>query len=118
MAIASSISEEAKLVDKVLIWLALVFSGNYVVGGDTLDLTQVQNTTGHSVEGFFEPPTNIGVFSMAIGGYRVEVIAGATLNTYKVKAYNNLTGAELAAAAYPAAITGGATTLLATRRAM
>lgn len=117
MAIASSISEEAKLMDKLLIWLALVFSGNYVTGGDTLDLTQVQNTAGHSVEGFFEIPASIGVFGENIGGYYCQIVPGATLQTYKVKVFAP-GGAEHAAGAYNAAVTGGAVTLVATRRAM
>jgi hypothetical protein len=117
MPIASSISEVAKPVDKFLIWLALTFTGSYTVGGDTLDLTAVQNTAGHSVEGFFEPPNNIGVFSENVGGYYCQVVPGATLNTYKVKLFSP-GGLEFTAIAYPAAVTGGTVTLLATRRAM
>jgi hypothetical protein len=117
MAIASSISEEAKLLDKVLIWLALVFSGNYVTGGDTLDLTAVTNPNGHSVEGFFEIPASAGVFSENIGGYYCQLVPGATLQTYKVKVFAP-GGAEHAAGAYNALVSAGAVTLVATRRAM
>jgi hypothetical protein len=118
MPIASSISEEAKLVDKILIWLALTFSGSYVPGGDTLDLTQVQNTTGHAIEGFFEPPTNIGVFSESAGGYYCQVILGATLQTYKLKVFAP-GGAEVGAVTYASiGFNNAQVTLLATRRAM
>lgn len=116
--IVSSISEVVEARNKFVLFLALVFSGNYVAGGDTLDLTQVQDTQGQSVEGFFEVPQNIGVFSVNLGGYRVEIIPGATLAAFKIKVYVGTTGLELAAGAYPGAITGGTLTLLATRRAM
>lgn len=117
MAIASSISEHIKAVDKELLFLALAFTGSYVVGGDTLDLTAVLNPKAESVEGFFEIPTNIGVFSENVGGNYIQVVPGATLATYKVKVFAP-GGAELTAAGYPGAVSGGTATLLATRRAM
>jgi hypothetical protein len=120
MAIASSIQEEHKTLTSFLLWLALTFSGSYVPGGDTLDLTAVTNPNGADVESFFELPKSIGVFSVNAGGYRFEVIPGATLNAYKVKVYVNTTGAELTAVTYASVGLAGAgiVVLLATRRAM
>lgn len=119
MPIASSISEEHKTFTSFLIWLALTFSGSYVPGGDTLDLTAVTNPNGFDVESFFEIPKSIGVFAENLGGYYLQIIPGATLQTYKIKVFAP-GGAELGAVTYAsvALTAAGIATLLATRRAM
>lgn len=118
MAIASSIQEEHKTFTSFLMWLALVFSGSYIVGGDTLDLTAVTNPNGFDVEGFFELPKSIGVFAENLGGYYCQIVPGATLQTYKLKIFAP-GGAEIGAVTYASlGLAAGTVTLLATRRAM
>ncbi|MFL6427903.1 MAG: hypothetical protein ACJ71S_06635 [Acidobacteriaceae bacterium] len=119
MAIASSIQEEHKTLTSFLVWLALTFSGSYVVGGDTLDLTAVTNPNGFDIEGFFELPKSIGVFSENMGGYYCQIIPGATLQTYKIMVFAP-GGAQLGAVTYASVglTAAGIATLLATRRAM
>jgi hypothetical protein len=71
----------------------LTFSGNYVVGGDTLDFTTIDDKLGCSqiVQAFAD--------SQAGGaGYYVPV-AGTALNNWKLKAYTG-GGTELTAVAY------------------
>lgn len=84
--------------------LALAFSGNYVAGGDTLDLTNIDQTTIARIDGF----ANFTYAGIKItypvsesGGYYFEVIKGTTLKNYKIKAYQP-TGTEVVAGAYPA----------------
>lgn len=81
-------------------------SGNYAAGGDTLDFTKVP------IEGTSQPPLNIrGVGFFA--GYGVEFVIGTTLANSKVIFYTSPAVAgvapltELAAGAYPAALTAG-----------
>ena len=73
----------------------LTFSGNYVVGGDTLDFTQVADKL---------PSTQIvQVFAESQNGnngYYVP-IQGSALNNWKLKAFAG-GGGELTAAPYPA----------------
>lgn len=83
-------------------------SGNYVAGGDTLDLTKMTNPNNLGAALFANPP-KFAAQQNAPGGYAAEFIPGATLATCKVK--YSVNGAELAAGAYPAVLTGDTTTL-------
>lgn len=73
----------------------LTFSGNYVVGGDTLDFTQIADKLGGAtiVQAFAESQNGNN-------GYYVP-IAGSALNNWKLKAFAG-GGSELTAAPYPA----------------
>ncbi len=73
----------------------LTFSGNYVVGGDTLDFTQIADKIGGAsvVQAFAESQNGNG-------GYYVP-IAGTALNNWKLKAFA-AGGSELTATSYPA----------------
>ena len=73
----------------------LTFSGNYVVGGDTLDFTQVADKLGGAtvVQAFAESQNGNN-------GYYVP-IQGTALNNWKLKAFAG-GGGELTAAPYPA----------------
>ena len=73
-------------------------SGNYTTGGDTLDL---------SAQSFIpsaQLPKQAALFTQTGQVYNYAFIQGAALNSCKVKIYV-AGGAELAAGAYPAAIT-------------
>jgi hypothetical protein len=79
-------------------------SGSYSTGGDTLDLSQapiVEST---------QPPINGTAWMDGLAGYDYVFIPGATMNSNKVKIFQQGASAgafpELAAGAYPGAITG------------
>lgn len=86
--------------------LTATASGNYATGGDTVNLTAVTNPQNHN-GGSFGFPVNIQDYSVEQGGggYTAELIPGATPATWKLKVFS-APGTELAAGAYPAAITG------------
>ena len=87
--------------------LNLVFSGAYPTGGDTLDLTATTNPNGlEGAKAFALNPTVYGVRNLP-DGYTAEIIAGAALNSWKVKWYT-ASNTELAAGVYPAGISGAA----------
>ena len=81
----------------------------YVAGGVQLNLSpggiaapSALGVTGPSFPGLVPP----GVFSESLGGYYAQITKGSTLAN-GVLQYFAPGGAELAAGAYPAAITGG-----------
>lgn len=87
----------------------LAFSNSYSTGGDTLDLTAVANLfpSGTLVYAFIDG-NGTGTQQSASGGYYVVIGnqgAGTALNAFKVKIFA-AAGTELAAGAYPAAVTG------------
>lgn len=79
----------------------LAFSGNYVTGGDTIDLrTMIKATRATSV---------LSVKILGQAGYDYRFLPGTDLSNGKVMIFDvGAAGAEteLAAGAYPAAITG------------
>jgi hypothetical protein len=83
-------------------------SGNYSTGGDTLDLSQfpVISSTQAPIQGT--------AWIDGLAGYDYVFAPGASQNGCKVKIFQQGTSAgafpELAAGAYPAAITGDAVT--------
>jgi len=78
-------------------------SGNYTTGGDTLDLSQFPVVASAS------PPIQGTAWMDGLAGYDYVFYPGATLNANKVKVFQQGASAgafpELAAGAYPAAIT-------------
>lgn len=91
-----------------------VMGGNYVTGGDTLNLNPAVWTDPNGKGVLGEPlnPTAIppAVDSENIGGNYAQVIPGATLATTKIKLFAP-GGAEVGAGAMPAAISGGVITV-------
>jgi len=87
-------------------------SGNYVTGGDTLNLGAIANPKGLDVTGPTNSVTNllVGVFSDNSSGYYAQVIPGTTLANYKVQWYAP-GGTQVSAGAYPSQITSGQTIL-------
>jgi hypothetical protein len=79
-------------------------TGNYVTGGDTLDLSQVP------VIASAQPPIQGAAWMDGLAGYDYVFTPGATMNANKVKIFAQGTAAgafpELAAGAYPGAISG------------
>lgn len=91
----------------------LALSGNYVTGGDTLDFTNAAGVNGPNLNALV--PSLFGIISAFAegngpstsqqgGGGYYAVLAGATPSTWKLKIFN-AAGGELAAGAYPAAVT-------------
>lgn len=95
--------------------LAVTISGNYTTGGDTLDLTAVTNPSFIPAGAFAQVPDEFECQNPP-GGYSCEVIVGTALNNSKVKFFS-APGTELAAGAYPAAITGDTLYIVATAKA-
>lgn len=89
-------------------------SGNYATGGEAIDLSNVANPLFIPGPNFGAVPTLDQIEVEGVpGGYTAEVVAGtgATLATaIKLKFYTTA-GAELAAAAYPAALSAAASQL-------
>jgi len=84
-------------------------TGNYVTGGDTLDLSQVP------VIASAQPPILGTAWMDGLAGYDYVFSPGATMSTNKVKMFASgaTAGAafpELAAGAYPGPITGDTVT--------
>src|SRR5581483_9328293 len=79
-------------------------SGNYAAGGDTLDFTAA---TDAAFKGFRKPSVAPEAIEAngSFGGHTVTPIVGAAANNSKLKFFT-APNTELAAAAYPAAITG------------
>jgi hypothetical protein len=77
---------------------SLAFTGNYPTGGDTVDFTQVTDKIPSTqiVQAFAESQNGNA-------GYYV-VVAGTSLNNWKLKAFVG-GGTELTAGAYPASVT-------------
>lgn len=87
----------------------LNFSGNYPAGGDTMDFTQVASLlpTTTILQAFAESQ-NGGA------GYYV-AMTGTALNNWKLKCFTG-GGTEIAAGAYPAAVTTDIVQLMITAR--
>lgn len=89
-------------------------TGNYTTGGDTVNLNPGTWTDPNGVGLLGQPlavtKTPVAVDSEADVGYYAQIVAGATLATFKIQ-YFASEGAELAQAAYPAAILNGSLVL-------
>ena len=88
------------------IYVAIVPTGSYSTGGDTFDLTALKNPNFLPDPFLARVPVSIGVMNEEMGGYYVGILPGTAPNNYKIKFYQP-GGSEVAAGAYPAAITGG-----------
>lgn len=113
MALALAVQKVNVDMREKEIVLKATASGNYATGGDTVNLTTITNPNfkTNAVFGFPGDINEYEVLSCPTG-YVAELIPGATLATWKLKFSATgaaLSGAlgEIAAAAYPAAITGG-----------
>lgn len=92
----------------------VTLTGNYATGGEILDLSSVLNPT-------FQPQSNFGtvpaIEDMQVinvpSGYQAQIVAGSgsTLGTAFNLMFFTTAGAQLAAAAYPAALTAAANTI-------
>lgn len=85
-------------------------SGNYTTGGDTLDLTPLEALGVPTTK----PPIVGTAWMDGLAGYDYVFTPGAAINSGKVKMFQNAGAAgafaELAAGAYPAAITADTVT--------
>lgn len=83
-------------------------SGNYATGGDTLDLSQF------SLIASAQPPINGTAWMDGLAGYDYVFFPGAAMNSGKVKMFQQGAAAgafpELAAGAYPGAVSGDSIT--------
>jgi len=84
----------------------IVASGNYATGGDALDLSSI----GAAGVPTTKPPIQGTAWMDGLAGYDYVFSPGATINANKVKMFQQASGAgafsELAAGAYPTAISG------------
>lgn len=82
----------------------VVASGNYSTGGDSLDLSQFPVVASD------DPPVQGTAWMDGLSGYDYVFIPGSAMNANKVKVFQQGASAgafpELAAGAYPSAITG------------
>lgn len=89
--------------------LADTISGNYVAGGDTLNLNPSTFTdpNGVGIVGYPDavPSRAVRVVVNNADGYYAQVVPGTTLAGFKLQWFTS-EGNELAAGAYPAGITG------------
>jgi hypothetical protein len=94
--------------------LAVTPSGNYAAGGDTINLnpSAFRDPNGVGVLGqpLSVPTRRVRVVANNAGGYYPQFVPGATLATSKLQWFAP-GGAEVAAGAYPAAITGAQVTV-------
>lgn len=98
-----------KLTRELLLVSAAPADNVYVAGGVTLNLSpgNILDPQALGVVGPSQlPAVPPGVFSENLSGYYAQVVPGATLATFKLQ-YFQPGGAEVAAGAYPAQITGG-----------
>lgn len=85
--------------------VTLTFTGAYVAGGDTLDLTLINNSKGvDGMKNFSRVPDFFEALNQPIA-FQVQLIIGADNKTHKVKIWDEVAGTELAAGAYPAGLT-------------
>jgi hypothetical protein len=119
MANALNVLNAPRIGGDVLLLISCVLSGSYpaAAAGETIDLTTVTNTAGKDIEGFFENPSAGGVWNASLGGYDAALIPGTLLTNWKLHIWTS-GGTELAAGAYPAAISGGNLVLQFLRRLM
>jgi hypothetical protein len=91
-------------------------SGSYVTGGDTLDLSQspIVASSQSPIVASSQPPINGTAWMDGLAGYDYVFIPGAAMNSNKVKIFQQGASAgafpELAAGAYPGAITADSIT--------
>jgi hypothetical protein len=86
--------------------IEVTMSSNYATGGDTLNLTTMTNPNflaGANVNSI--PPQCDVAFKNGPGGYEPRWVPGTTLANGKVQIYST-GGTEVAAGAYPAALSG------------
>lgn len=89
----------------------LTFTGNYVAGGDTLDLTLLTNLKGiDGMKTFSRVPDFFEALNQPIA-FQIQLIIGADNKTHKVKIWDEVAGTELAAGAYPAGLTAATITI-------
>jgi hypothetical protein len=84
--------------------LLITPTGSYVTGGDTLDLTAIQNP-GFLDNAFCGTLPQDSALCNAPFGYNAEFIPGTTLKNGLLKFFGSA-GAEIAQAAYPAGLLG------------
>ncbi len=103
MATAVTVPPQNIDASGIIVWVlgTVAFSGSYTTGGDTLDLSQqpLIPTTQPSIQ----------LTLQGQSGYTYVFVPGSALNNGKVKIYS-AGQTELAAGAYPGAITGDTVT--------
>lgn len=86
-------------------------SGNYVNNGDTLNLAQQLATLGLTDANInFPGKVSDASIESVPGGYDAQLVQGATLATWLI-IYFTTAGAQVAAGAYPAALTATPTVI-------
>ena len=100
--IVQTVNHELRTTKRYLIATA---SGNYVAGGDTVNLQAITLSLGQDLDGTIGYPGIIKHSEVCNcpDGYTANLIPGATLSTWKLQIFAS-DNTELAAGAYPAGI--------------
>ena len=107
MALALTVQAVHHQLRTKQLYLIATPTGNYTTGGDTVNLQAITPGLGMADSTIGYPGTiKESEVSSTPQGYGALLVPGATLATWKLKIYS-VAGTELAAGAYPAAITGG-----------
>lgn len=113
MPLALKAIRQVNAVNALETYISVTASGNYPAGGDPCSLAASNIADPNLISPVLPgqnpniPPT---VDQSSIGGYTADLIQSSTLGGYKLKFWTS-EGSELAAGAYPAAISGGTITL-------
>ena len=86
MANLLTVTNEPSAKD-VLMIVTAALTGSLASGVETLDLTTIQNLTGHNFDGFFENPSFGGIVNKNVNGYECELVAGTALNNWQLVFY-------------------------------
>ena len=88
------------------LYVNLSAAGNYIPGGDILDLTRIANPLFLPGNNVARNPVAVSELNEEMSGFYVGVIPGSAPNAWKMKFYNP-GGVELPAGPYPMQVTGG-----------
>lgn len=107
MALALKALKQIKHTNALELLVQVTPSGNYVTDGDAMDLTAITDPDGIGAILPSEiPDAPVGVKVCNCKGYYAQVVKGATLAAYKLSFWG-AQASQVAAAGYPADISGG-----------
>jgi len=100
LALAISVTQHWADLKRLHVIGTITASGNYVTGGDTLNFTNPKIKSS-------KVPDIVTIHGRAVGpAYLYQFVCGTTQANGKMIVADVATGAELAAAPYPAGVTG------------
>ena len=105
MSLALTVQSVNHELRRKKLYLIATASGNYVTGGDTVNLQAITPALGQAADATVGYPGTIKHSEVCNNpdGYTSNLIPGATLATWKLQVFAS-DGTELAAGAYPAGV--------------